>query len=372
MNAPSGQRRPAGIAQVDQLYGFDDIIDTRSPAEFALDHVPGAINCPALDNEQRAEIGTLYKQVSPFVARRRGAALVAINIGRHLLERFQDKGPDWRPLIYCWRGGKRSGAFVTIFRQVGWDAHQLEGGYKAYRREVLARLAALPAAFDFRVVSGPTGSAKSRVLERLAARGEQVLDLEALAAHKGSVLGRQPGVDQPPQKLFESRLLHALSALDPARPVFAEAESRRIGLVTLPDALIERLRGAPCIRIEVPAAARTEFLLRDYDYMTQDAEALIERLERLTELRGRETVAAWSTLARSGSWAALVAGLLEQHYDPLYRRSQSNNFSRHTDAPTVVAERLDDAGIDSLAGQIAAASTQFSTGSTSERTAQMR
>ena len=354
MNAPSGHRKPAGLASVEHLHDFDDIIDTRSPAEFALDHVPGAINCPALDDAQRAEIGTLYKQVSPFVARRRGAALVAINIGRHLLERFQDKGPDWRPLIYCWRGGKRSGAFVTVFRQIGWDAHQLEGGYKAYRREALARLATLPARLDFRVLSGPTGSAKSRVLEALAASGEQVLDLEALAAHKGSVLGRQPGVEQPPQKLFESRLLHALERLDPQRPVYAEAESRRIGLITVPEPLIERLRAAACIRIDASPEARTEFLLRDYDYMTRDADGLIERLERLIELRGRETVGAWCALAREGRWPALVSALLAQHYDPLYRRSQNGNYQGHRDAPTVTADTLDDAGIARLAQRIAA------------------
>lgn len=353
MNVPSGHRRPAGIARVDDIDDFDDIVDTRSPAEFALDHVPGAINCPALDNEQRAEIGTLYKQVSPFVARRRGAALVAINIGRHLLERFQDRGPDWRPLIYCWRGGKRSGAFVTVFRQIGWDAHQLEGGYKSYRRHVLTRLDELPQGLDLRVIAGPTGSGKSRLLERLARLGEQVLDLEALAAHKGSVLGLQPGTAQPPQKLFESRLLAAMDRFDPARPVHVEAESRRIGLITVPDALIERLRAAPCVRIEAPVAARTEFLLRDYDYMTQDPDTLIARLERLTELRGRETVDHWAGLARAGRWPELVTDLLEQHYDPLYRRSQGSHYRGFERAPTFVAQHLDESGIARLAERIA-------------------
>lgn len=372
MTEITGQRRPAGRATVAQLYGFDAIIDTRSPAEFELDHVPGAINCPALDNEQRAEIGTLYKQVSPFVARRRGAALVAINIGRELLARFQDMGPDWRPLIYCWRGGQRSGAFVTIFRQIGWDAHQLEGGYKAYRRDVLAKLDELPALFDLRVLSGPTGSAKSRLLERLAARGEQVLDLEGLAAHKGSVLGGRPGQPQPPQRMFESRLVETLSALDPSRPVFTEAESRRIGQITLPNALIERLRAAPCVRIDAPVPARTDFLIRDYDYLMQDPEALIALLERLTELRGRATIDAWAAMARSGRWPELVSALLEQHYDPLYRRSQQSNFERHDNAPVLVAEALDDAGLDTLAARVAAQAVQGSSEGDPARVAQMR
>ncbi len=372
MTENNGQRRSAGMASIARLHDFDTIIDTRSPAEFALDHIPGAINCPALDDAQRAEIGTLYKQVSPFVAKRRGAALVAINIGRHLLEGFQDKGQDWRPLIYCWRGGRRSGAFVTVFRQIGWDAHQLEGGYKNYRRDVLAQLAALPERFTFRVLTGPTGSAKSRVLERLAARGEQVLDLEALASHKGSVLGRQPGQPQPPQRLFESALNERLNALDPGRVVFVEAESRRIGLVTLPEALIARMRTAPCLRIEAPVAARTEFLLHDYEYLTQDAETLITQLQRLTELRGSATIDAWTSMARSGAWPALVGALLEQHYDPLYRGSQRRSFSRLDTAPVITVDRLDAAGIDELAAKIIRQVSQGSNDDASGRTAQMR
>lgn len=368
----SGQRRPSGLATVERLYDFDTIIDTRSPAEFALDHVPGAINCPALDDAQRAEIGTLYKQVSPFVAKRRGAALVALNIGHHLLERFQDKGPDWRPLIYCWRGGRRSGAFVTVLRQIGWDAHQLEGGYKSYRRSVLDLLDSLPARFDFRVLTGPTGSAKSGVLERLAALGEQVLDLEALASHKGSVLGGQPGQPQPPQRLFESRLIETLQTFDPARPVFAEAESRRIGSITVPDALLDRMRASTCLRIDAPVAARTRFLLRDYAYLTDDAETLIAQLERLAELRGRSTIDAWAALARGGEWEKLVDALLEQHYDPLYRRSQNKSFAHLDTAPIASSRSLDAAGIDSLATQILQLSAQGSTDDASERTAQMR
>ncbi len=166
-----------GLANVAQLAEFDEIIDTRSPSEFGEDHVPGAVNCPALNDVERARIGTLYKQDSPFAARKAGAALVARNIACCLEERFADRGREWRPLIYCWRGGKRSGAFVTVFRQIGWDACQLEGGYKSYRRFVVAELERLPARFRFRIVSGATGSGKSRLLQALAAQGAQALDL---------------------------------------------------------------------------------------------------------------------------------------------------------------------------------------------------
>lgn len=356
MNAPPGQRRPAGIAQVDQLYGFDAIIDTRSPAEFALDHVPGAINCPALDNEQRAEIGTLYKQVSPFVARRRGAALVAINIGRHLLERFQDKGPDWRPLIYCWRGGKRSGAMTHVLRQIGWHACQLDGGYKSYRRFVVAELAELPRRFAYRVVTGATGSGKSRLLEALAAQGAQVLDLENLAAHKGSVLGELPDAPQPSQKMFESRLLAALRRLDAERPVYVEAESRKIGVLQVPEALLETMRAGPCLCIEATNEARVSFLIGDYDYFLSDPGRLKEKLEFLQGLQSAETLARWQALVDARNWPVLVGELLEKHYDPLYKRSQGRNYAHFPHAPRYATDDLSPAGLEKLARQVLATS----------------
>src|SRR6185436_10010460 len=141
---------------------FDTIIDVRSPAEYAEDHIPGAISAPVLDDTQRAEVGTLYKQVSAFDAKKLGAALVAKNVAGHIDQQFSGKPKDWRPLVYCWRGGKRSGAMAHILREVGWDARTLEGGYRAYRKYVLAELEKNPARLDFRVIHGPTGSGKSR------------------------------------------------------------------------------------------------------------------------------------------------------------------------------------------------------------------
>ena len=256
----------ASVEQLDQSPAFDDIIDVRSPAEFAEDHIPGSINCPVLDNEQRIEVGTLYKQVSPFAAKKIGAAYVAENIARHLRESFLDRPKDWKPLILCWRGGQRSGSMTLIFRKIGWDAQQLEGGYKAYRRHVVEALSILPRQLKLKVICGATGSGKSRILQSLARRGEQVLDLEALASHKGSVLGVLPGAPQPSQKMFESRLLVVLRGLDPLRPVYVEAESRKIGSLHVPDTLIETMRAGECINIEASFPARVEFLLRDYDY----------------------------------------------------------------------------------------------------------
>ena len=197
----TGRHGIAKIERIEDYSQFDEIIDVRTPAEFAEDHIPGSINCPVLDNEQRIEVGTLYKQHSPFEAKKIGAAYVAENIAYHLRHTFQDRNKDWTPLIVCWRGGQRSGSMTLIFRRVGWDAQQLQGGYKDYRQLVIENLAELPRKMSFRVVCGATGSGKSRVLQELAARGEQILDLEDIACHKGSVLGVLPGTDQLPQDL---------------------------------------------------------------------------------------------------------------------------------------------------------------------------
>ncbi|HEX6735239.1 MAG TPA: tRNA 2-selenouridine(34) synthase MnmH [Azonexus sp.] len=311
---------------VADLAGFDEIIDVRSPAEYAEDHIPGAINCPVLDDAQRAEVGTLYKQVSPFEAKKLGAAMVSENIARHLRTRFLDRPKQWKPLIYCWRGGDRSGSMTTIFRAIGWPAGQLDGGYKAWRTHVIARLQELPAALHFKVIAGATGSAKTRVLHAIAAHGEQVLDLESLARHKGSVLGVLPNEPQPTQKAFETALLLALQGLDPVRPVYVEAESRKIGNLHVPEALIERIRDGECLNIEAAVAARVEFLLRDYDYFLTRPEFLTRRLEALHSLQSRETIGRWQQFVAAGQWPALVGELLELHYDPLYRRSQNHHY----------------------------------------------
>jgi len=332
------------LATVAQVAEFDAVIDVRSPAEFAEDHIPGAINCPVLDNDERIRVGTLYKQVSPFAARKLGAVLVARNIARHLEERFSEQPKSWRPLIYCWRGGQRSGAFTHILREIGWPARRLDGGYKSWRQHVLAGIDSRAASLSFQVVAGPTGSGKSRLLEALAAQGAQVLALETLAAHKGSVLGDLPDAEQPSQKMFETQLHSALVAFDPARSVYVEAESRRIGALRLPEALNAAMRAAPCLTIAASLPARVDFLLRDYAYLCA-ADTLREPLLRLKEWQGRERVERWQQLAADGDFRSLVSELLAAHYDPQYARSQQRNFARLAQAP---AWPLDDLLPDSL------------------------
>lgn len=343
-----------GFATVAQLSAFDEIIDARSPAEFEEDRIPGAISCPVLDNEQRAIVGTIYKQQSAFEARRIGAAMVAENIARHLQARFQDKPKNWRPLVYCWRGGQRSGAFVTWLRMIGWDACQLEGGYKNWRRMVVAELAELPQRLDLRVICGATGSGKTRVLEALAGLGAQILDLEQLAAHKGSVLGGLPHRPQPTQKSFETELFQALRCFDPTRPVFVEAESRKIGRIQVPEALIQHMRASPCLAIDATRDARLQFLARDYAYLGDDPGELQRKIDCLKGLQSNETIARWKALAADRVLPELFAEFIDLHYDPLYRRSQNRNFARFPDAPTFFTDDLSAAGIERLARRMLA------------------
>ncbi len=332
--------------QASVLTGYDAIIDARTPAEYAEDHFPGAVSLPVLDNEERARVGTLYKQVSPFAARKLGAALVAKNIGRHLETALADRPRGWRPLVYCWRGGKRSGAFAHVLREIGWDAHTLEGGYKAYRQWVAARLAEAPAGLHFRVVHGVTGSGKSRLLKALASAGAQVLDLEDLAAHRGSVLGHLPDRPQPSQKMFETRLLAVLAGLDPARTAYVEGESTKIGQLQVPEALMRAMRAAECVLLDADLETRIALLTDEYRHFFADRGSLDAQLDCLAGLHGRERVADWKALAAQGAWQELVGRLLEEHYDPAYRRSALRNFARLPQAPVL---RVADAGEQSFA-----------------------
>ena len=340
------------IVTVAQLTEFDEVIDVRSPSEFAEDHVPGAINCPVLDDAERAAIGTLYKQVSTFDAKKRGAALVAKNIARHIEGAFAAHGRDWRPLVYCWRGGKRSGAMAHILSEIGWHAAQLDGGYRAYRRAILAQLAELPQRYRYRVICGPTGNAKSRLLQALARAGAQVLDLEELANHRGSVLGNLPETAQPAQKMFDSRLWDSLRKLDPALPVYVEAESRKIGQLQLPDALLACMRASPCVQIEAALEERVSFLLQDYGHFLADPQDLKAKLACLTGLHSKDTIARWMGQIEQAQWRELVADLLENHYDPAYRRATLKNFEHLGQAQVLVPQKLDLESLDKMAAQL--------------------
>jgi tRNA 2-selenouridine synthase len=341
----------ASSVDVTALSRFADVLDVRTPEEFADDHVPGAINCPVLTSAERAAVGTLHAQASAFEARKRGAALISRNIAG-IVERFADRPRDWAPLVYCWRGGQRSRSLTHVLNEIGWKAVQLDGGYRAYRRHVVERLAVLPASFDYRVVCGLTGSGKSRLLGALDARGAQVLDLEALARHRGSLLGDLPDAPQPSQKAFESEVLHRLSAFDPGRPVFVESESKRIGRVQVPDALLERMRVALCVRLDLPRALRVALLKAEYAHFLADPALLADRLAPLVQVHGRETDARWNALAAAGDFDGLVDALLAEHYDPTYARAIERNFPNFARGRVVAASAIDAAAWDDAARRV--------------------
>ena len=311
---------------------FDAVIDARSEGEYLEDHLPGALNWPSLDNEERIRVGTLYKQVSPFEAQKIGAALVAANISRHIQTHVLDKPKSWQPLIYCWRGGKRSNSLALILGQIGFKVHLIEGGYKAFRKAVVEDTPRRVQPLQFRVLCGPTGSGKTRLLQALAAQGAQVLDLEAIASHRASVLGVIPGQPQPTQKAFETLLWDALRRLDPQRPVFVEAESKKVGNLTVPESLIAAMRASPCVRLDLSLQGRVQLLLEDYDYFVQDAAFFCERLDRLADLKGRALIDDWKARVHAGKTPEVVAELLDKHYDPGYETSTSRNFSQYPDA----------------------------------------
>lgn len=316
---------------------YSDIIDARSEGEYAEDHLPGALNWPSLHDEERKIVGTKYKQISQFEAKKLGAALVAKNIAEHIQRDVLDKPREWQPLLYCWRGGKRSGSLALVLDQIGFRVTLVDGGYKAFRAALLADLPQLAARLQYRVVCGPTGSGKTRLLQALSEQGAQVLDLEALANHRSSVLGAIPGVQQPSQKAFDSGIWSALRGFDPARPVYVESESKKVGNVAVPDGLIAAMRASPCLQIELANDERVALLLEDYAFFVKDIAHFCERLGALTEARGKAVVQDWQARAQGGDVASVVRELLTLHYDPGYARSMERNFSQYPKATVLSA-----------------------------------
>ena len=330
---------------------FDCIIDARSPAEYALDHIPGAINCPVLNNEERATVGTLYKQESPFAAKKLGAALVAKNIANHLQEHFIHQPREWRPLVYCWRGGERSGAFAHILQRIGWKAQQLQGGYQGYRRQVIADLERWAPLAKFTVICGMTGSGKTRLLQALHGQ-TQVLDLEDLAAHRGSVLGGLPNEAQPSQKMFESRLWNALRQFKFDQTIYVESESKKVGCLHIPDALMDQIRQGDCVEIKADRSVRVDVLMQEYVHLLSNHDELQHLLGLLTQRYGKEQITKWQQLATEGRYPVLVEELLIKHYDPAYQDSIARNFSQYQNARSLTVPSAEQTSYLDLAQQL--------------------
>ena len=353
---------PAAEA-LQQLDQFDSIIDARTEAEYAEDHLPGALNWPTLNNAQRIEVGTMYKQINAFEAKKRGAAMAAINIAGHIHQHVMDKPRDWKPLTYCWRGGKRSGSLSLILSEIGFKVTIIDGGYKAFRAAVVDDIPRLAERLDFRVVCGPTGSGKTRLLQALQKRAAlpmpegqtapQVLDLEALANHRSSVLGVLPGVPQPTQKAFDTLVWNALRRFDPSRPVFVESESKKVGNVAVPVSLMDKMRSSPCLNLQLPLEERVALLMEDYDFFVKDTAFFCDRLEALTMARGKVVVQGWQALARANQCEPVVRELLTLHYDPVYLQSMERNFKQYGTAKIIAPQDHSMSAIAELARSLA-------------------
>jgi tRNA 2-selenouridine synthase len=357
-----------------EAHRFDDIIDVRAPSEFAEDHIPGAINLPVLSDDERARVGTIYTRESPFLARKIGAALVARNAARHLEDVLADRPGGWQPLLYCWRGGQRSNSFAVILRQIGWRVEVIEGGYKHYRKLVMAALAAPPPC-PVIVLDGNTGTAKTALLPHLARHGVQAIDLEGLAGHRGSVFG---AIDrQPSQKLFESRLAFALAGLSATSVLLLEAESHRIGALRLPAGIWRAMQAAPRIELSAPLAARAGHLTSAYGDIAADPVRLAATIDRLRPLHAAERIAQWQDLAARGAHAELAKSLMLHHYDPAYARvrvraaarapagPQADVIANPQTPPPVLRLQADDLrpeALPKLAERIAAAARAMATG----------
>jgi len=361
MNASAPRNGPGTKIGIASLANHPERIDVRSPAEFAIDHLPGAVNLPVLSDEERRLVGTLHAQDSAFAARRVGAAIVARSIARIVETHCAAKPRDWAPAVYCWRGGKRSASLAHVLNEIGWRAVQLDGGYRTWRRHVVEALTTAPIRFRYVVVCGLTGSGKSRLLAALHAEGAQVLDLEGLARHRGSLLGDLPQDPQPSQKAFDTALLTALEGFAAARPVYVESESRKIGAIQVPDALLDAMRRAACVRVDTPRELRVALLKDEYLHFIEDPSSLADKLKPLVPVHGPKVIDGWIAAATAGDFDTLVDELLVTHYDPTYGRSILRNFPRHADALRVTPHAIDHPAFRALARDLDAQVNAVST-----------
>ena len=307
----------------DALQVYDLIIDVRSPSEFAEDHLPGAINLPVLDDDERAETGTLYKQVSSFIAKRRGAALTTSNISRHLQTTLSDLPEDSTMLIYCWRGGMRSRSMALVLSSIGWDISLVNGGYQTWRRQIVAGLDKSTDPINIILLDGQTGTAKTAILNEMAALGAQTLDLEGMANHRGSAFGAHADTPQPSQKHFEALIWQSLRRFDLTQPVYVEAESSLVGKRRLPSRLWTEMKKAPRIIIEAPTTARADYLVSAYPDLARNSDQLKASINLLCARHSAEQLAEWHQMATSEKFRDLAASLISTHYDTAYDRART-------------------------------------------------
>jgi len=326
--------------EVQEFSSYALVIDARSPHEYAEDHIPGAINLPVVDDVEYAEVGTKHKS-DKHAAYLIGVEYSLRNIAANIKPLIAKYTPQDRFLVYCFRGGKRSRLWADNLRTIGFEVDVLAGGWKNYRRWVRAGLVSLPRTFTYRVLCGPTGCGKTRVLHELARQGHQVLELEGLASHRGSLLGDLPGQPQPTQKLFDTMLLDTLRRFDARRPVWLEAESKKIGNVQLPEVLYEAMHYSPVVNVVAPMAERVNLWREDYPHFAADPVAMVKKLEPLKPLVGKEVLSEWMRLATIGQVNELFKSVMTRHYDPCYARSTRHHYGVRVEEETVELQSLD-------------------------------
>ena len=328
---------------------YDLIIDVRSPGEFEEDHIPGAVSLPVLSDEERVIVGTRHKNLSPFEARKLGAAFVSKNIGAHIQNTLNKEGRNFTPLIYCWRGGQRSKSFALVCSEIGWQTFILTGGYKTYRQSVISKIEELVLGFSFIVIAGRTGTRKTDILSGLGNRGAQILDLENLAAHRGSLLGRLEKRIQPSQKMFETLIMDSLRLFNSKKPIYLESESQKIGQRQIPKPLWRLIKVSPQITIKAPRRYRASYLSNMYKHLTRDSASLKILIEKIPGRHGSNRTEHWCSLIKGKSWEELSFDLLKFHYDPAYDRSLKNNdrttifeYDHSDTSDNVLNETIDD------------------------------
>lgn len=297
------------------------LLDVRTPAEFARGHIPGALNLPLLDDQERHEVGFLYKKEGREAALCHGLKMVGPRLNRYLHDARELTG-NRQPLIYCWRGGMRSRALGWLLSLAGYRVAVLRGGYKAYRQLVLATFSE---PWRLLILSGMTGSGKTELLEILRRRGEQTLDLEALARHRGSAFGALDEQPQPTTEHFENQLCVLLRNFRIERPIWVEDESRKIGQIVINENFYQQMRCATAVRIDLPRALRVERLC--FDYGNQGSEKLARAVAGIRKRLGEEKARAALRAIASGDLAT-AAHLVLDYYDKTYLYGLSRRESR--------------------------------------------
>jgi tRNA 2-selenouridine synthase len=323
--------------------GQDEVfLDVRTPAEYERGHIPGALNLPLFSNEERAEVGTLYKQVNPEVAFLKGLEFAGARM-RWYVEEALRLAPAKKVRLHCWRGGQRSGSLTWLLRQAGFEVLTLEGGYKAYRQFILEKMAS--PWHQLIILGGYTGSDKTGILQAIQSAGEYVVDLEALAHHKGSSFGALGEHPQPTIEQFENDLFEALRKIPDGARLWLEDESRSIGKVYLPDGFWQLKCQTPIIKIEVPLRRRVQQLVEGYAaYPKTDLVDAFTRLQK--KLGGQHLKAAVEALDADDYARAAEIALV--YYDKAYQHS----IDRKTRCPLILPHPVEDQSAEEIAAEL--------------------